>query len=84
MSSYFSTTHLFSVSYEFVLSLVEKSPFMLLKCLFKGCLNAHSKALNAHSKPLNGHSKALNGHPKAMNRTFICGLMILVAHSKCY
>ena len=36
MSSYFSTTHLFSVSYEFVLSLVEKSPFMLLKCLFKG------------------------------------------------
>ena len=29
MSSYFSTTHLFSVSYEFVLSLVEKSPFML-------------------------------------------------------
>ena len=84
MSSYFSTTHLFSVSYEFVLSLVEKSPFMLLKCLFKGCLNAHSKALNAHSKPLNGHSKALNGHPKAMNRTFICGLMILVAHSKWY
>ena len=84
MSSYFSTTHLFSVSYEFVLSLVEKSPFMLLKCLFKGCLNAHSKALNAHSKALNGHSKALNGHPKAMNRTFICGLMILVAHSKCY
>ena len=61
MSSYFSTTHLFSVSYEFVLSLVEKSPFMLLKCLFKGCLNAHSKALNAHSKALNGHSKALNG-----------------------
>ena len=84
MSSYFSTTHLFSVSYEFVLSLVEKSPFMLLKCLFKGCLNAHSKALNAHSKPLNGHSKALNGHPKAMNRTFICGLIILVALSKCY
>lgn len=36
MSSYFSTTHLFSVSYEFVLSLVEESPFMLLKCLFKG------------------------------------------------
>ena len=36
MSSYFSTMHLFSVSYEFVLSLVEKSPFMLLKCLFKG------------------------------------------------
>lgn len=36
MSSYLSTTHLFSVSYEFVLSLVEKSPFMLLKCLFKG------------------------------------------------
>lgn len=36
MSSYFSTTHLFSVTYEFVLSLVEKSPFMLLKCLFKG------------------------------------------------
>lgn len=36
MSSYFSTTHLFSVSYEFVLSLIEKSPFMLLKCLFKG------------------------------------------------
>ena len=36
MSSFFSTTHLFSVSYEFVLSLVEKSPFMLLKCLFKG------------------------------------------------
>lgn len=35
MSSYFSTTHLFSVSYEFVLSLVEESPFMLLKCLFK-------------------------------------------------
>lgn len=27
MSSYFSTTHLFSVTYEFVLSLVEKSPF---------------------------------------------------------
>lgn len=36
MSSYFSTTHLFSVTYEFVLSLVDKSPFMLLKCLFKG------------------------------------------------
>lgn len=36
MSSYLSTTHLFSVSYEFVLSLVEKSPFTLLKCLFKG------------------------------------------------
>ena len=36
MSSYFSTTHLFSVTYEFVLSLVEKSSFMLLKCLFKG------------------------------------------------
>ena len=36
MSSYFSTTHLFSVTYDFVLSLVEKSPFMLLKCLFKG------------------------------------------------
>ena len=35
MSSYFSTTHLFSVSYD-CLSLVEKSPFMLLKCLFKG------------------------------------------------
>ena len=35
MSSYFSTTHLFSVTYEFVLSLVDKSPFMLLKCLFK-------------------------------------------------
>ena len=29
MSSYFSTTHLFSVTYEFVLSLVDKSPFML-------------------------------------------------------
>ncbi len=29
-------------------------------------------------------TKALNGHSKAMNRTFICGLMILVAHSKCY
>ena len=36
MSSYFSTTHLFSVTYDFVLSLVEKSPFMLLKCLFEG------------------------------------------------
>ena len=36
MSCYFSTTHLFSVIYEFVLSLVEKFPFMLLKCLFKG------------------------------------------------
>ena len=56
---------------------------MLLKCLFKG-LNVYSKALNVHSKALNGHSKALNGHSKAMNRTFICGLMILVAHSKCY
>ena len=56
---------------------------MLLKCLFKGSERAF-KGLNGHSKALNGHSKALNGHPKAMNRTFICGLMILVAHSKCY
>ena len=56
---------------------------MLLKCLFKGSERAF-KGLNGHSKALNGHSKALNRHPKALNRTFICGLMILVAHSKCY
>lgn len=56
---------------------------MLLKCLFKGSERAF-KGLNGHSKSLNGHSKALNEHPKALNRTFICGLMILVAHSKCY
>lgn len=83
MSSYFSTTHLFSVTYEFVLSLVEKSPFMLLKCLFKGS----ERAFKGSERPFKGfdrHSKALNGHPKALNRTFICGLMILVAHSKCY
>ena len=56
---------------------------MLLKCLFKGSERAF-KGLNGHSKALNGHSKALNGNPKALNRTFICGLMILVAHSKFY
>ena len=56
---------------------------MLLKCLFKGSERAF-KGLNGHSKALNGHSKALNGNPKALNRTFICGLMILVAHSAHY
>lgn len=35
MSSYFSTTHLFSVTYEFVLSLVEKSPFRDTECAFR-------------------------------------------------
>lgn len=35
MSSYFSTAHLFSVTYEFVLSLVEKSPFRDTECAFR-------------------------------------------------
>lgn len=35
MSSYFSTTHLFFVTYEFVLSLVEKSPFRDTECAFR-------------------------------------------------
>ena len=83
MSSYFSTTHLFSVTYDFVLSLVEKSPFMLLKCLFKGSERAF-KGSERTFKGFERTFKALNGHPKAMNRTFICGLMILVAHSKFY
>ena len=56
---------------------------MLLKCLFKGSERAF-KVSERTFKGLNGHSKALNGHSKALNRTFICGLMILVAHSKCF
>lgn len=57
MSSYFSTTHLFSVSYEFVLSLVEKSPFMLLKCLFKGS----ERAFKGFERTSNGFERTSNG-----------------------
>lgn len=57
MSSYFSTTHLFSVSYEFVLSLVEKSPFMLLKCLFKGS----ERAFKGSERTSKGSERKSNG-----------------------
>lgn len=57
MSSYFSTTHLFSVTYEFVLSLVEKSPFMLLKCLFKGS----ERTFKVSERTFNDFERTSNG-----------------------
>ena len=57
MSSYFSTTHLFSVTYEFILSLVEKSPFMLLKCLFK----ASERAFKGFERAFKGSERTLKG-----------------------
>ena len=62
MSSYFSTTHLFSVSYEYVLSLVEKSPFMLLKCLFKGS----ERAFKGFERAFKGSERTFKG----FERTF--------------
>lgn len=57
MSCYFSTTHLFSVSYEFVLSLVEKSPFMLLKCLFEGS----ERAFKGSERAFKGSERTFKG-----------------------
>ena len=57
MSSYFSTTHLFSVTYDFVLSLVEKSPFMLLKCLFEGS----ERAFKGFERTFKGSERTSNG-----------------------
>ena len=58
MSSYFSTTHLFSVTYVFVLSLVEKSPFMLLKCLFKGS----ERAFKGSERTFKGFERTFKGY----------------------
>ena len=69
MSSYFSTTHLFSVSYEFVLSLVEKSPFMLLKCLFKGS----ERTFKGFERTFKGSERTFKGSErtfKGSERTF--------------
>ena len=63
MSSYFSTTHLFSVSYEFVLSLVEKSPFMLLKCLFK----ASERAFKGSERTFKGSERAFKVFERTSN-----------------
>lgn len=65
MSSYFSTTHLFSVSYEFVLSLVEKSPFTLLKCLFKGSERAFKgseRAFKVSERTFKGLERTFKGY----------------------
>ena len=65
MSGYFSTTHLFSVSYEFVLSLVEKSPFMLLKCLFKGSERAFKgfeRAFKGSERTFKGFERTSKGY----------------------
>jgi len=65
MSSYFSTTHLFSVSYEFVLSLVDKSPFMLLKCLFKGSERAFKgseRAFKVSERTFKGFERTSKGY----------------------
>ena len=65
MSSYFNTTHLFSVSYEFVLSLVEKSPFMLLKCLFKGSERAYKgfeRAFKGSERTFKGFERTSKGY----------------------
>ena len=64
MSSYFSTTHLFSVTYEFILSLVEKSPFMLLKCLFKGSERAFKgfeRAFKGSERTFKGSERTFKG-----------------------
>ena len=57
MSSYFSTTHLFSVTYEFILYLVEKSPFMLLKCLFKGS----ERTFKGYERTFKGSERTFKG-----------------------
>ena len=65
MSSYFSTTHLFSVTYEFILSLVEKSPFMLLKCLFKGSERAFKgfeRAFKGSERTFKGYERTSKGY----------------------
>ena len=65
MSSYFSTTHLFSVTYEFILSLVEKSPFMLLKCLFKGSERAFKGfecAFKGSERTFKGSERTFKGY----------------------
>lgn len=70
MSSYFSTTHLFSVSYEFVLSLVEKSPFMLLKCLFKGSERAFKgfeRTFKVSERTFKGFERTSNGFERTSN-----------------
>ena len=70
MSSYFSTTHLFSVTYEFVLSLVEKSPFMLLKCLFKGS----ERAFKGSERTFKGFERTFKGFEQRFykaKKTFI-------------
>nr|WP_296978084.1 hypothetical protein [Prevotella sp.] len=69
MSSYFSTTHLFSVTYEFILSLVEKSPFILLKCLFKGS----ERAFKGFERAFKGSERTFKGFERAFKgseRTF--------------
>ena len=65
MSCYFSTTHLFSVIYEFVLSLVEKSPFMLLKCLFKGperAFKGSERAFKGSERTFKGFERTFKGY----------------------
>ena len=65
MSSYFSTTHLFSVTYEFILSLVEKSPFMLLRCLFKGSERAFKgfeRAFKVSERTFKGFERTFKGY----------------------
>ena len=65
MSSYFSTTHLFSVTYEFILSLVEKSPFILLKCLFKGSERAFKgfeRAFKGSERTFKGFEQTFKGY----------------------
>ena len=65
MSGYFSTTHLFPVTYEFILSLVEKSPFMLLKCLFKGSERAFKgfeRAFKGSERTFKGFERTFKGY----------------------
>ena len=65
MSSYFSTTHLFSVTYEFILSLVEKSPFMLLKCQFKGSertFKGFERAFKGSERTFKGSERTFKGY----------------------